>query len=399
MRRRSMNNANIENLIAVTEVYPDGLKCSAVIFQYKKKIKKETLTTKHFQIDGRRIDRIYVNDSPELAETEKEGCFVVVELSLDDENAGLFHVTGKFPDMRAVVDTPKIQACQCSNVLAADGEIFPAVREMDYNNQVINLLMDDFIQGEYEKLPYNLFIPRDYNAEKKYPLVLFIHDASSCSEDVRATLAQGNGAVVWTSKAEQKKHECFVLAPQFLPNPIVNDSFQTNGDFHKIKPLLDEMIRKYSIDEDRIYETGQSMGCMSGCELNCQYPDLFAASFLVAGQWDPEKMARIPRQNFWIMVSEGDQKAFPGMNAVAERMKAAGANVVHEKWSAKAGQQQWRQDGERLMQTGANVIYTSLDKATVAKGDDSHPGEHHMETWKTAYNVEVVRDWIFSKHK
>ena len=262
-----MNNANIENLIAVTEVYPDGLKCSAVIFQYKKKIKKETLTTKHFQIDGRWIERIYVNDSPELAETEKEGCFVVVELSLDDENAGLFHVTGKFPDMRAVVDTPKIQACQCSNVLAVDGEIFPAVREMDYNNQVINLLMDDFIQGEYEKLPYNLFIPRDYNAEKKYPLVLFIHDASSSSEDVRATLALGNGAVVWTIKAEQKKHECFVLAPQFLPHPIVNDAFQTNGDFHKIKPLLDEMIRKYSIDEDRIYETGQSMGCMSGCEL------------------------------------------------------------------------------------------------------------------------------------
>ena len=394
-----MNNPNLENIFAVTEVYPDGLKCSAAIFQFKRSIKKDRLTLKDFQVAGRTITRVYVNDGPEKTELEKDGCYVIAELCLEDEKAGLFRITGKFPDMRAWVDTPEIQGCQCCPILTTDGDMLPAVLEMDQSNQVKNLLIDDFIKGEYEGLPYNLFIPQNYHPNKKYPLVLFIHDASSCSEDVRATLAQGNGAVVWADEEEQKKHECFVLAPQFLPPPIVNDDFQTGGNFSKIKPLLDSIIEKYSIDQSRIYETGQSMGCMSGCELNYQFPDLFAASFLVAGQWDPERMAQVPRKHFWILVSEGDQKAFPGMNAVTEAMKEAGADVVHEQWSAKDSQQEWKQKGEKLIQTGANVIYTSLDRTTVAEGTASHPGEHHMATWKTAYNIEIIRDWLFSNHR
>ncbi|MGH1554443.1 alpha/beta hydrolase-fold protein [Streptomyces sp. L7] len=45
------------------------------------------------------------------------------------------------------------------------------------------------------------------------------------------------------------------------------------------------MTQQYSIDRKRRYTTGQSMGAMMSLGLNIKYPDLFAAAFIVAGQW------------------------------------------------------------------------------------------------------------------
>lgn len=58
------------------------------------------------------------------------------------------------------------------------------------------LVADDFRQEEFvspytgQTLPYNIYLPKDYNPEEKYPLVLFIHDAGVASGDVTHTLYQ-----------------------------------------------------------------------------------------------------------------------------------------------------------------------------------------------------------------
>lgn len=53
---------------------------------------------------------------------------------------------------------------------------------------VINLIVDDFKQLSYTDengttLPYNLFVPKDYDKTKKYPLVLFMHDGTVTGTD------------------------------------------------------------------------------------------------------------------------------------------------------------------------------------------------------------------------
>jgi pyrroline-5-carboxylate reductase len=42
-----------------------------------------------------------------------------------------------------------------------------------------------------------------------------MHDAGPLSENTKATLLQGNGAIVWATLEEQAKHEAFILAPQY----------------------------------------------------------------------------------------------------------------------------------------------------------------------------------------
>lgn len=143
------------------------------------------------------------------------------------------------------------------------------------------------------------------------------------------------------------------------------------------------------------------MGCMASCELNIRYPDLFAASLLVAGQWDPEKMAQRCNQNkLWILVSEHDMKAFPGMNAVTDAMERSGAVIARHRWdgaaSPEALSQQARADGEST----ANVHYTVFNGSSVVPdGISDNPGTNHMNTWRVVYTIEGLKDWLFSCRK
>jgi len=62
----------------------------------------------------------------------------------------------------------------------------------------------------------------------------------------------------------------------------------------------------------------------------------FAASFLVAGQWDAAKVAPMANDKLWIIVSEGDLKAFPGMNAITAALEKEGAKVSRAIWNGQA---------------------------------------------------------------
>jgi predicted peptidase len=50
-----------------------------------------------------------------------------------------------------------------------------------------------------------------------------------------------------------------------------------------IVDLVHTVADQYNVDKNRIYTTGQSMGCMSSIAMDIKNPDLFAASLLVVG--------------------------------------------------------------------------------------------------------------------
>lgn len=269
----------------------------------------------------------------------------------------------------------------------------------------INLAIASFQQFEFTdpatgiSLKYNLFIPRTYDPRKLYPLVLFIHDAGNVSDDPRTTLAQGLGAVIWATPSEQAKHECFVLAPQY-PRVIVNDDSEATADLDATVALVRAVMQQYSIDRNRVYTTGQSMGCMASIEMLIRYPDLFAAALLVAGQWDAARMSVLTKANMWIVVSEGDRKAFPGMNASMAALEAAGAKISRATWSGRASAEEFAVNVREMIAEGNNIKYTVLAKGTVVPdGLPDDPRNNHIHTWGIAYAIEGLRDWLFTQVK
>ena len=259
-----------------------------------------------------------------------------------------------------------------------------------------------FRLGRYKDMPYNLYIPEGYDAERSYPLVLFIPDAAGRGTDPRVPLLQGIGGVVWASPEDQAKHPCFVVCPAFGPEELLtHDDFTCLPRLYQVKELLDDLTERYSIDRDRIYTTGQSMGCMSSCELMCTWPDYFAGAILVAGQWDPERCGKAMwNQNLWILVSENDLKAHPGMDAVTQEILKNGGELVQTQWDARWDGPALNAAVEKALAILANVRYTLFDGDTVVPpGQHAGPGSNHTNTWRVAYQIDALRDWLFTNRR
>ena len=243
----------------------------------------------------------------------------------------------------------------------------------------------DAARGQAQ-LMYNLYVPEGYDPAKKYPLVLFIHDAGVVGDNPRETLTQGLGAVVWAEPEEQAKHPCFVLAPQYT-RVIADDNSQTTADMDVTIDLLRDLMKRYSIDANRLYDTGQSMGGMTSIAMDIKYPDVFAASLLVACQWKPELTAPLAAMPLWIVVSAGDTKAHPGMDAITQVLRQHGATVSEGLWQAEANPEVLAEEVGTMRRRHSSVNYTVFQ------------GGNHPYTWQYAYSIAGIRDWLFEQTK
>jgi predicted peptidase len=139
---------------------------------------------------------------------------------------------------------------------------------------------------------------------------------------------------------------------------------------------------------------------MASCELNVRYPDYFAASLLVSGQWNPETMAaKLTKKNLFIALSEGGPKEFPGMNAVVANLEAAGAKVARACLNARKSKEEINADVRKLIATGANILYTIYDAKTVLPDDGKEYSQmaHHSRGWEITYDIQTIRDWLLSQ--
>ena len=391
----------INSVTAITEVFGDGQRLTAVAVEFDKEIDGSKLAKSTFAVEGRTVTDVLARSSANLGPKMKVGKFVIIELSPDDANAPLYirqHSNVIRKEAKALVT-------QTGPVVTVDGTTYNVVAEARVNDRVENLIVDEFRQFAFTDpktglvLNYNLFVPKTYDATRSYPLVLFMHDAGATSTVTDTTLVQGLGAVVWASPDDQRRREAFVLAPQYATQ-IVNDKSEASSFLDVTVELLKGLCNTYSIDKSRLYTTGQSGGAMMAIAMSIRHPDLFAASFLVAGQWDPSLVKPLAKQRLWVVVSEGDLKAYPGQNAIMTALQQDGAKVSRAVWSGRSTPNEFSSTMQAMEAEGSPINYVVLRKGTVVlPGQDDDGGSNHINTWRIAYQIEGIRDWIFRQHK
>ena len=373
---------------AVTDNFPDGQKITGAKIKYNCDISSR-VRPEDFRVEGKTITAFHA-EGDTVTLTLEPTALIPPPPKPPKGAGGPPHGKKGPPNLPPAVRLP------VEVTVVADGTAYRSERSMEP-------VVEDFQQHQRNGMWYNLYIPK-LEEGKTYPLVLFLHDAGVCGPDPKTTLSQGNGAVSFADAAWQTKHPCFVLAPQVdkgRNGPMTNDDFEVTDDFDRVKDILDHVLSAYPVDKKRVYTTGQSMGCMASCELNIRYPDLFAASLLVAGQWSPEKMAQAcPNNKLWILVSEGDQKACPGMTAVTDAMEKAGATVLRSRWDGTKTPEELTQLAYTEMKKAGNVRFTIFEGSTVLRDfTDPNPGAHHMATWPVAYGIVGLKEWLFSNSK
>lgn len=256
-------------------------------------------------------------------------------------------------------------------------------------------------------MAYSLFVPKNYDKNKKYPLVLFMADASTVGKGAIAPLMQGYGGIIWATDESQAKHPSFVLVPSYKGpestgkgmKTVVNDNWETTEEVDMTLRLLDLVVAEYNIDKNRLYTTGQSMGGMMSFYFNVKNPDLFAASLFVGSQWDITVLEPLAKKNFFYIVSAGDEKASKGMTEVGEMLTKKGVKFGEKEFSAKLPHAEQEQQIADLLSKNLSINFVKFTAKTVTPNEETKGGAEHMYSFDYAYKLENVRDWLFKQSK
>lgn len=212
-----------------------------------------------------------------------------------------------------------------SNIYAVEPEKSHMVqKELSFETQITKTV----------RLNYLLFLPKDYGTDqdKKWPLILFLHGAGERGDDLKLVKIHGIPKIV-----EQQEDFPFIAVspqcPKFSWWPM---------EIEALNALLDDIIAKYSVDKDRLYLTGLSMGGYGAWALATAHPDRFAAIAPICGGGDPEKACVLKNVPAWIFHGEKDNVVNPDESRkMAKALEECGGNVQltmypeanHDSWT------------------------------------------------------------------
>ena len=127
-------------------------------------------------------------------------------------------------------------------------------------------------------LDYLLDLPEGYEPEgDAVPLLLFLHGAGERGSDLEMLKQQGVPKLI----AAGREFPAIVVSPQ-----VPRRDWWTNRT-NDLLALLDDVIERYNVDEDRIYVTGLSMGGYGAWSLLVAAPERFAAAVPICGGGTP----------------------------------------------------------------------------------------------------------------
>ncbi len=273
---------------------------------------------------------------------------------------------------------------------------------------LISTYADKFTQETYEdsesglSITYNLYLPEGYDETASYPMVVFIADSSCAGRDATASLTQGRGALVWATQEWQSVNPTIVAVPTY-PETILDDhgSYTTTEYVELTKRYIDYMSSNYAVDTNRIYGTGQSMGCMTTLILASEYPDLYAACMFVDGQWDVSTLKGLEEQTFVYFAAEDDTNAWNGAQEVMAMFDADSASYAYAQWDGNWSVDELSTAAQELFTAEEDQYFISWATGTIeASGGGGMGGaSYHMASFDYAYNCVAVMEWLFQQSK
>ncbi|MFV1967422.1 MAG: prolyl oligopeptidase family serine peptidase [Pirellulaceae bacterium] len=138
------------------------------------------------------------------------------------------------------------------------------------------------------QMGYLLYLPKDYDKQESWPLVLFLHGAGERGDDLELVTVHGPPKLI----AEGKDFPFIVVSPQ-----CPKDRWWQHTE---LTALLDHIVKTHKVDEDRIYVTGLSMGGFGSWRLAAYTPNRFAAIAPICGGGETYWTRRFPHLPVWV---------------------------------------------------------------------------------------------------
>lgn len=140
-------------------------------------------------------------------------------------------------------------------------------------------------------MPYEIYLPSNYDATKKYPVVFALHGSGQRAQTTDMVLKRYQMATVWAKDSEAGVNEFIVLVPHCSTsdanenwttlmqyrNGLADNSFDMTKYSVTAYNLLQNVIKEYSVDTDKVYMTGLSAGGFATYSIAIAHPETFAA--------------------------------------------------------------------------------------------------------------------------
>jgi predicted peptidase len=223
------------------------------------------------------------------------------------------------------------------------------------------------IQGTDHR--YQVYVPANYDATTRWPVILFLHGAGERGADGVVHTKVGLGRALGEFPS---RYPAIVVLPQAPAGTT------WVGDQARIAmAALEKTLHEFSTDRDRVYLTGLSMGGQGAWSLAYAHRDQFAAAVVVCG---------------FIGIGSGPFASFMPADAadppaaLAARLRTLPVWVYHGDADRSVPVDQSRTVVASLEAAGADVRYTEL------------PGVGH-NSWDAAYGSPEVAEWLFRQRR
>jgi predicted peptidase len=167
-----------------------------------------------------------------------------------------------------------------------------------------------YVDKSGTRMPYRLFVPANYDPNQKYPLVFWLHGAAGRGSDNSKQISGGNenGTHTWTTPPNQTQLPAFVLAPQ-----CPDDRYWAEPETNELSPqlqmaldILASVQKEFSIDPDRIYLAGQSMGGLGVWALLQAQPERWAAALVLCAFDNFTNIKALAHIPLWVFQGDAD---------------------------------------------------------------------------------------------
>jgi len=189
-------------------------------------------------------------------------------------------------------------------VLANDaaGNSSPISSALNVTTLIGNITLNDFITGTSGGIVYRLYIPRAYNPNVSYPMVVFLHGAGERGSNNTSQMTEW--PLLFAQDSNQVRWPSFVLAPQcpydqqWVNTPWGSGSYSTDNisissGLTAVNDIIGQIQSSYNINSNKLYLTGLSMGGYGTWDFISRYPSKFAAAIPICGGGDPTKASII----------------------------------------------------------------------------------------------------------
>jgi predicted peptidase len=232
-----------------------------------------------------------------------------------------------------------------------------AVKETGFLNRVA--------QVGNTKYRYQVYVPANWTKSKRWPVVLFLHGAGERGDDGLIQTQVGIGSAI---RMHQERFPCIVVLPQCRRNVWWTEPAM---EAQALK-ALDDAIKEFRGDPNRLYLTGLSMGGYGTWSIASKFPQKFAALAPICGG------VRAPGRQ---QSTDGDP-----YTAVATKLAKIPTWIFHGGADKTVPVTESRSMHEALKKAGADVKYTEYE------------GVGH-NSWDPAYREPEFMPWLLSQKR